>query len=65
MADATSKRVDPETMLCHEHGVPGCAACMVSDFHDWIAEQREKRAARRAARLATPVNEKFDLGGEG
>lgn len=60
-----SKRVNPETMMCLQHDQPGCALCMVADFQDWVCEQREKRKARQAARVALPVNEKFDLGGEG
>lgn len=51
-------------MLCLEHDVQACVVCMVDDFHDWVCEQRERRAARRAAAKATPVDERFDLGGE-
>lgn len=63
--DLMSKRVDPETLLCVEHDVPGCAMCMVADFQDWVCEQRERRAARKAAAKAAPVDERFDVGGEG
>ncbi len=60
-----SRRVNPETLLCFAHDIPGCCMCMVDDFHDWIDEQKERRRATRAEARATTVSEKFDLGGEG
>lgn len=59
-----SERVNPETLRCFKHDLQGCAMCMVDDFQDWVAEQRAKRAARRAAREQKPVDERFDVGGE-
>jgi hypothetical protein len=58
-------KFDLATMVCRAHGVEACVMCMVDDFHDWLDERKEERAQQlRAERLATPIEERFDLGGE-
>lgn len=59
-----SKRVDPTTLLCFAHDVPGCVCCMTDDFWDALAEAKAKRAAAKAEAKALTVDERFDLGGE-
>lgn len=57
-------KFDLATMVCRAHDVEACVVCMVDDFHNWLDERKEKRRQLRAERLATPIAERFDLGGE-
>lgn len=57
-----TKRVDPETLLCVEHNAPGCTTCMLNDFRAALAEAFIKS---KSAEPKPPVDERFDVGGEG
>lgn len=58
-------RVDPITMICRDHDIPGCMLCMVDDFHHWLDERRFRSQRIKQERRALTIAEKYDLGGEG
>jgi hypothetical protein len=58
-------RVDPVTMVCRDHDVPGCMLCMVDDFYAWLGDLHARRQRLKAERRAMTVEERYDLGGEG
>ena len=59
-----SDRVDPKTVVCRAHDVEACIVCMVDDFHDWLYERTARRKRYKAEWRATPISERFDIGGE-
>lgn len=55
-----TKRVDRDTLKCHAHDRIACNVCMIDDFFDWLdAKKAEIKATRE-----TPIDERFDIGGE-
>lgn len=59
-----SNRVDRETLVCRRHDIMGCVVCMLDDFYDWLDARKEKRAQLKREWRETPIDERFDLGGE-
>ncbi len=57
-------RLDPKTKVCIEHGVHWCVVCTTDELQDFHYARIERYRARKLAWRETPVNEKFDLGGE-
>lgn len=58
-------RVDATTMVCRAHDVHGCIVCMCDDFHDWRDARQDARRAYKQAWRETPIEERYELGGEG
>jgi len=59
-----SQRVDKDTMFCRTCGVQACIVCMTDDFHDWVWDRRERRQQFKREWRETPIEERYDLGGE-
>lgn len=57
-------RVDAETMVCREHQIHGCMVCMIDDFWHWQDDRKARRQSFKKAWRETPIDEKYDLGGE-
>lgn len=54
----------PSPTVCTAHSIPACIVCMCNDFHDWLCSLKMRRAQLKRERRETPVEERFDLGGE-
>jgi len=55
--------VNAKTMVCLTHDVEGCRVCVLNDFFSVMKRIFEaRRRARTGAK--TPIDERFDVGGE-
>ena len=43
-------KVDRDTMICRDHTIEACVACMVDDFYNWLDVKKDRRLSLKEER---------------